>query len=428
MVVFDRRPPRSARHRVAAALLGLGALWALPGDGAWGGDPTAVEAEQFAAGSVVTHGINRFGVSVFDALAAASPDETVLVSPYSLGVALAMTGMGARGGSAEALAAALATDDLTAADIAAAHGWLARALATQDDPDLVLRIANGLWYDAGTDVRPDFLATLRDDFAAAAEPTDFDDADAVPRINRWVGERTEGLIDDLLDGLPPMTRLVLVNALYFKGLWSVPFDPAETVAAPFARPGGEGPATVPMMRRSDSLAYADGNGFSGVRLGFGEGGAELILALPDESAEEGAAASGAAFGAWLAEADFRSRPGTVSLPRLDLDWSAGLTDVLSDLGLAPLFRFDQADLSGMAGAPGDLKIDSVLQKTVLTLDEEGAEAAAATAVIVTTRMMPTEDPFDLAFDRPFYLALRHGETGALLFLGRVADPGTRWPG
>lgn len=415
-----RQPSRrSLRHSVAGGALGLAlgltlGLAAVDRPAAWAQEDLPMEESD-----AVVSGVNGFGLAVFDRLREESPGETVLLSPYSLGTALAMVAQGARGSNQAALDAALGTTDMSREEVAAAHAGLIEAL-TQQDVGITLTIANGLWVQDGFPVEPAFVAALHGGFGAEPMRIDFGAPGATDRINGWIAAETEGLIDKLLAELPDLTRLVLVNALYFKGLWGIPFDPEETRPAPFAVAGAAGPVEVPMMRRTDRIAYAAEDDFAAVRLPFGDGGMEMVLALPSDPMAEPTPED---LERWLLTPRFRPSQGTLELPRLALDWSGGLTETLQALGLADLFEIASADLSGIAGAPGDLKIDSVLQRAVMTLDEEGAEAAAATGVIVTTRAMP-QAPFHLVFDRPFYLALRDAATGTVLFLGHVADPGT----
>ena len=364
---------------------------------------------------------NTFGLSIFDTLIEAEPDTTVVISPYSVAVALTMTAQGAAGDTAEALDALLAPGDTTLADAATAHRAAADRLRSQTG-DITLAIANAVWGSDRLPWRESFLTNLRTRFAADIMAVDFADPATVGQINDWVAEQTEGMIPSLVDSLPEGTGMVLTNAVYFRGLWQTPFEASETTPQPFTLADGS-TRDVPMMRRVDQgYRYAETDALQAVSLPYGDGMVELLVLVPRTEAD----ASPQALADAISDLRLRTRPGTVELPRLDLDFNASLKPVLSGLGLDSLFSAETADFSGMADvAPGVLVIDDVLHKTALQLDEEGTEAAAVTGVIVgVTSATPIVAPFSLVADRPFVFAIRDRGTGALLFLGYVADPGT----
>jgi len=369
--------------------------------------PTAAEAA------------NRFGyVLLAELLGRDGGAGTVVISPYSLAAALTMAAQGAEGDTRAAFSEALGLGDLPVGEAAAGQAALAEALA-RDGEDIVLAIANALWGDAGIDWRAGFLETLRARFGAEVRTVDFADPAAAGAINAWVEEQTRGMIPTLVDSLPPDTAMVLANAVYFRGLWQTPFDPERTEDAPFAL-GGGGSAEVAMMARTDRFRYRASGGTQAVILPYGEGGMELVLVLPPADAP---APDADTLAGWFAPEGFGMRDGTVRLPRLDLTYESSMIDALGALGLGVAFS-GAADFSRMADAP--LFIGDVLHKTALTLDEEGTEAAAVTGVTVRVTSLAPE-PFTLTLDRPFYLAIRDTATGAVLFAGHVADPGTGQP-
>lgn len=388
-------------------------------------EPMAAEAmPSETVGEVMRTG-NAFGVAIFEALVAATPGETVVISPYSLAAALTMTAQGAEGETAAALAARLAPAGTGLDEAARAHTWAAEALRAQTG-DITLAIANAVWGSDRLPWRQSFIERLRTGFGADIRLVDFADPATVGQINAWVAAQTEGMIPSLVDRLPAETGMVLTNAVYFRGIWTTPFDPGRTQPEAFILAGGE-TRNVPMMRRYDRHhRYAEDETFQAVALPYGDGGVEMLVLVPRTGPDGEALADPATLATMAGEVRLSPRPGTVALPRLDLVFDTRLREVLSGLGLGVAFAPQQADFTGMADVgPGVLYIDTVIHKTALTLDEEGTEAAAVTGVVVgVTSAMEPSTPFTLVADHPFVFAIRHVETGALLFLGHVADPGS----
>ncbi len=370
-----------------------------------------------AEGAAVASAGNRFGYVLLADLLERADGGTVVISPYSLAAALTMVAQGAEGDTRTAFREALRLGELPVAEAGTGHAALAATLR-RDGEDVVLAIANAIWGDAGIDWHAGFVEAQRTGFDADIETVDFDDPAAIEMINGWVDAQTRGMIPTLVDRLPPRTVMVLANAVYFRGMWQTPFDPERTAAAPFALAGGDS-RDVPMMSRTDRFRYREDGGTQIVTLPYGDGVMEMIVVLP---AADAPAPDADTLAAWFAPAGFAERRGTLSLPRLDLTWSASLLPALEALGLGVAFS-GEADFSGMADAP--LFISDVLHKTALRLDEEGTEAAAVTGVIVSrTAYQPPQEPFTMTVDRPFHLAIRDTATGAVLFVGHVADPGT----
>lgn len=366
---------------------------------------------------------NDLGLAIFGALVSADPTKTVVISPYSLAVALTMTAQGAAGETRAALAAHLAPEDMGIHAAALAHRAAASRLPTDGDR-ITLAIANAIWGSDRLPWQQSFVETLRTAFGADMRSVDFADPATVGRINRWVEAETRGMIPTLLDHLPESTGMVLTNAVYFRGLWQTPFVAEETRPAPFQL-GGGGTRAVPMMRRFDrNFRYAETGMVQAVALPYGEGDIEMLVmvprigaAVPDLSPD---------LAADFGRLQFREQPGAVMLPRLELSFDTSLADVLGQMGLGAGFSAETADFSAMADVPpGVLVLDDVVHKTALRLDEEGTEAAAVTGVVVgVTSALEPIAPFTLIADRPFLFAIRDQSTGAILFLGHVADPGT----
>ncbi len=363
---------------------------------------------------------NAFAVALYARLGAEGGN--LFFSPASIVYALAMTRTGARGQTAAEMDKVLhfAPDD---PQLAAACGRLMAQL-TADREFATLRLANRLFGQSGFGFDGTFLADLETHFGAGLELLDFRaDAEAARGvINGWVEEQTEEKIKDLLasGSLDQATRLVLVNAVYFLGTWQKPFPVDATAHAPFHCANG-GDVTVPFMHVTGRFGYADTDGVQVLSLPYKGGDLDMVLVLPAQGtplAEVEARLDAGTFGAWVAapgQAEVR-----VALPRLHLETKFDLAATLQAMGLVRAFT-DRADFSGMVPG-GGLAIDEVVHKAYLDVDEKGTEAAAATAVEMRLTSARPVEVKEFTADRPFILAIRHQGTGAVLFLGRVADP------
>ena len=354
--------------------------------------------------------------------------ENAVFSPYSLSAALAMTAAGSRGATAEQVADALGLPRGPEA-LAAAFGALDQALAEArgGSPGLALSMANALYPQRGYPVKPGFLELIRTRFRGAATPLDYaaDSEAARLVINRWVEEQTASRIKDLLAPgvLTRATRMTLVNAVYFKGRWATPFDAAQTQPAPFHAPGNV-TVQAPLMQRRGEMRYAELNGLQAVDLPYaGNRFAMLVLLPAPEQPVAGVVQSLAEKGPGAWEAALAERDVTLFLPRFTCTWSRECMPTLQALGMTALFDTAAADLSGIAGQPGELVVSAVGHKAFVEVAEEGTEAAAATGVAMKmTAFRPHEQPVVFRADRPFVYLIRERASGCVLFAGVVNKP------
>jgi len=367
--------------------------------------------------------LESFGTDLYAVLA--TGDGNVVFSPASIMTALAMTYAGARGVTAEEMAAVLHID-LDNAAFHAAMNSLDQALESRSfksgDDRVQLSIANSLWGQDGVTFETPFLDTLAEDYGSGMRLVDFMTAAEKARnqINLWVASQTNEKITELIPAgaLNALTRLVLVNAVYLDATWATQFDPNDTYDGSFATLAG-GAATVPMMRQTSTFEYAVGDGWQAVQLPYSGKKLAMLLVVPDEDRfgeVEGLLGSGL-----LSDAvsGLSSTQVSLSLPKFTFRTQAQLGEALRTLGMPTAFG-GAADFSGMT-TQEQLIIDEVIHEAFIAVDEEGTEAAAATAVVMRATSAPMVD-VTLTIDRPFIFALRDTETGALLFLGRVADP------
>jgi serpin B len=348
-------------------------------------------------------------------------------SPYSLSTALAMTYSGARGQTAAEMARVLHFN-LPQSEVPPAFAELTRQLdAISRSDTLKLDIANSLWCQKEFPFTESFLALTRDAYHAEARSVDFlrNTESVRTEINSWVEEKTQDKIRDLIQPgqLDPTTRLVLCNAIYFKGQWADRFEVRATQPAPFFAQAGQ-PVQVPMMARSLNLRMHSPGDFTMASLPYVSNELSMIILLPKNtnglSALEQRLHDGANLNRWLSELDAASSPKTdLFLPKFKLNCRLLLARTLSGLGMPTAFSAS-ADFSGISTKPA-LQISDVVHQAFVDVNEEGTEAAAATGVIMRLAAVQQRPPV-FRVDHPFVFLIRENRTGSILFLGRVIDP------
>lgn len=341
-------------------------------------------------------------------------------SPYSISSALAMTYAGARGETERQMAATLHYT-LPQARLHPAFNALDASLTTQGKEDTFqLHIANALWGQKGFAFLPAFLDTLAENYGAGLRAVDFANAVEAARqtINAWVSEQTRDKIKELIKPgvLSPDVRLVLTNAIYFKGKWAAPFEKNSTYDGPFTLPDG-GSESVPMMHQTGSFKYAEGEGYQAIELPYRDSDAAMLIVLPragrfDEIEAAFSSERIAGIASQLAPRSVR-----LTMPKFTYESEFYLADVLIQMGMPA--AFGDADFSGMTGKR-DLFISEVVHKAFVAVDEEGTEAAAATAVVMKVTAML--EGIEMKVDRPFLFLIRDTRTGTILFAGRVFNP------
>jgi serpin B len=358
-----------------------------------------------------------FSLRLARELAQSKPSENLFISPCSVSAVLQMVGNGARGQTQSEMARALGFEG-TSWDAVNRFSRLQSQSLAEAQSNVVLTVANAIWYRQGTRLIADFERVNREGYGAVLEALDFGSPQAPIRINRWVEESTRGRIQNMVAGpLSSDMRVILANAVYFKGAWLRKFDTKET--QPLAFHPGEGPEqTVPMMRQRGDFAYfADGR-MQAVRLPYQGGRLAMIVLLPATNSSPDQLLSQLDAGSWLSLVqELKNRPGLLRIPRFKLEYEAELNGALSALGMRRAFTHD-ADFSGMSAEP--LFLSEVKHKAFVEVNEQGTEAAAATiAVMRATSFRNPEAPFEMTVDRPFLFALADESTRTILFLGLV---------
>jgi len=374
----------------------------------------------------LVQGNSAFAFYLYQALQA--EDGNLFYSPYSISLALAMTYAGARTETekqmADTLHYTLPQDRLhpafNALDLElASRGQGAKG---KDEKGFRLNIANAIWGQQDYQFLTTFLDVLAENYGVGLNLLDFFNAPEESRItiNKWVSEKTEGKIEDLIpeDAIQKWTRLVLTNAVYFNAAWLNTFDENMTHDGVFHLLDGS-EVTVPLMRQTAAFGYAKGEGYQAVELPYDGRELSMVILLPDAGQFE-------KFEGLLdynyAEniiGDLAYKSVDLTMPKFKFESSFKLKDTLSAMGM-PIAFSDSADFSGMTNIES-LKIESVFHKAFVSVDEAGTEATAATAVVVVPVGMP-EEQVKVNIDHPFIFLIRDIKTGTIVFVGRVMNP------
>lgn len=357
----------------------------------------------------------------------ADDTKNLFFSPYSISVALAMTYAGAEADTereiAETMHFGLPEPSLHVAFNATTRALEERSeeLAPDSEGDgFELRIINQAFGQTGYPFLESYLDVLAVNYGSGLFGVNFADSENVRQlINGWVADQTEQRIEDLLPpgALTSDSRLVLTNAIYFKASWLSEFAPEDTEDEEFETPSG--PVTVPMMHQSLRAQYGEGNNYQALALPYVSPAVQMVFILPEAGAftEITSSLDDALFQQVLSS--MSQHDTTVALPRFEFESENPLKQRLGSLGMPLAFTAD-ADFTGLAGGIEPLWIDEVYHKAFVALDETGTEAAAATAVVITTESaVPVAE---ISFDRPFIFGIYDEPTGQLLFLGQVVDP------
>jgi serpin B len=385
----------------------------------------------------VAQGNNCFAVRLYQKLQGGR--ENLFFSPYSISTALAMTYAGAQGQTREQMARALCFPTsadalhkpgaggppLSPEQFAQAFGRIVKDLnARGGRKKYELRVANALWGQKGYEFLPGFVQLVEKEYGGKLETVDFAAATEQARrtINAWVEKQTNDKIKDLISPglLDAMTRLVLTNAIYFKGNWARQFEKKETHDAPFTLLDGS-TVQVPMMNQQGEFGYAQVESLQVLEMPYVGEELSMVVLLPQEPAGIGAlekSLTAENLAQWLGA--LRKREVIVALPRFKMTSKFGLNDVLRSLGMTDAFS-DTADFGGMTSGR-DLFISAVIHQAFVEVNEEGTEAAAATGVTMKVLSVGPEQTPVFRADHPFLLLIRDQSSGSILFVGRTMNP------
>ena len=390
----------------------------------------------------LARGFNAFGLRLYDEL---RDGRNSFFSPLSISMAISALVPGARGATREEIEGVLGLHGLNGPVQESASGLLQSLLnrktteweyasgePREKKRDLfTLNIATALFVQEAYPILASYRDTVTDHFRAELFSLDFEAAaEAAGRINGWVSEQTHGKIPTLVssEGLNPLTRLVLANAVYFKAAWSSPFSTYRTSPEPFfllSESGGADTVEVRMMRRELDLRYWADEALGVEAVSIPYEAMSMVVLLPGKGRL--AVLEDALDAAFLDRvvAGFESTLVDLKLPRFEVRCTSQLGQTLRGLGIEAGFDAIRSDFSGVTDHPEGLSISDVMHDAWVKVDEEGTEAVAATMMDFLGEALPEEEPpepIPFHVDRPFVFLIRDDETGAVLFMGRIMDP------
>jgi serpin B len=362
-----------------------------------------------------------FAFDLLKQIAKEQPETNIFISPFSVSTVLQMTANGAAGETKTEMRRVLKTAELPPGVLNSACRDLNQSLNSQTN--VILDLANAIWYKKEFHLKPDFVADNKQFFQAELGAVDFDSPQSAQIINDWAGKKTRGKIQNVVRfPFPPLTRVVLANAIYFKGKWAEPFDKSQTKPRAFHLANGKTEQT-PMMWQARKFSYQEGDDFQAVRLPYAGGRLQMCLFLPVTNSTPAKLMADFSGETWRDKIlpQFRNREGMLVLPKFKLDYDVKLNEPLENLGMRQAFSFYTANFSAMADKP--LFVSEVKQKSYVDVNEEGTEAAAVTTVVMTlSAVMEPVEPFEMIVDRPFVFVIEDSQTKSILFMGVVYDP------
>ena len=358
---------------------------------------------------------NQFSFTLFQQINQAKQDSNVFISPFSVSMALGMALNGAVGNTFDQIKSVLGLENYDLTSVNQTYQSYFSQLQNLDE-QVILEIANSIWYHKTFNVLPSFLEVNRQYFNAEVYKADFSDPATVTAINNWVKQKTHDKIEKILDYISRDAVLYLLNALYFKGTWQYAFDPNETRDWTF---NSTTPRIVKMMFMSRRLPHLLTDRFEMVVLPYGKGNFNMAIMLPHSGTDPNQLIASMDFSTWQAYLQScQTDSGTVGLPKFKMKFSMILNDLLKEMGMPDAFSPAKADFTKIT-ADGGIFISIVKHKTFVEVNEQGTEAAAVTLIGFERT---AADFFEMICDRPFVFFIYEKDSQAILFMGKVLNP------
>jgi len=372
-------------------------------------EPTPIEKELIDA-------FNKFGIKLFKEINEIETEESnIFISPLSVSMALGMAYNGARDSTERAMRNVLEFGELSRMEINESYRHLYDVLTGLDE-SVIFEIANSIWYERSFNVKDSFIGINRKYFDAEVSALDFSDPSSVDIINNWVKEKTHNKIERIVDRISPDEVMFLINAIYFKGIWTYKFDEDATQEGYFYLQDG-GRRLCEFMEQTIPCDYFENDEFQAVSLPYGRELFRMMIILPKPGIELDAIISSFTMDEWVTWIEeFKECSVNVIIPKFKFKYENRLDSVLTNLGMGIAFT-PEADFSGISEA--NPRISRVLHKTFVQVDEEGTEAAAVTAVVFTVG-----SPSGIIFraDHPFLFVIYESYSNTILFIGKLVDP------
>ncbi len=367
----------------------------------------------------IVHASNDFGFNLFKEVVREDSSENIFISPLSVSFALGMTVNGANGETEQAMKSTLGFGGMDLKSVDETYRSLMGYLL-QLDPDVIFRLANSIWYRKGFHFESSFFDITRKYFNAEVEGLNFSDPASVGIVNNWVDQNTKGKIKEILDRIDPRDVMFLINAIYFKGIWTYQFKKEATQDDDFYLPDGS-KITVKMMNQAGDFNYFETDQFQAIDLPYGNGAFSMTIFLPRRHFPLDsliAQMNPDTWTDWMGR--FEMKKGGILLPKFTLRYQITLNRVLDALGMGIAFT-DAADFTRMS-KNGGLSLSYVKHKTFAKVDEEGTEAAAVTVVGVYATSVGPSEGFEMIVNRPFLCVIRERESDTLIFMGKIVHP------
>lgn len=379
--------------------------------------PTQIQLTEKASEVIQLN--NAFGVDLFKAVALDEPDENLMLSPLSASVALTMLLNGCDEETYTQIRDMLGYEGLTTDQINEAYSSLVAQLLTADE-EVNLALANAIWYREGFEVKDNFMQTMDEDFKATIEGLDFAAPSALQTINQWASDNTNGKIPQVLNEISPNAVMFLMNALYFKGMWTNQFSMENTYDEIFYE-DEETTVSVPFMHGKIQSKAFEADNYKALELSYGRGNFSMIIIVPENNLDE--------FMNDFEPSTWNEITGTfndqytyevqVTMPKFSFEYEKRLNEQLQALGMLDVFIPEIANLSGITDQ--SVYVSFVKQNTFIDVNEEGTEAAAVTTIGVDLTSLPDE-PQEFVADKPFIFAIREQTTNTLMFIGKLTSP------
>lgn len=365
---------------------------------------------------------NGFGLQLFGEVTSGEKEvKNITISPLSVSLALSMAYNGAKADTKTEIEKALGVYGLTADQINQSHKALVEALKSYD-PNVKLEIANAIYSDKNFSILPEFIATNQSYYDAFVQSVDFaNSVEALKTINGWVAQKTHDKIPTILEEIDPQLVMVLLNAIYFNGIWKNKFGEKDTHNLPFYFADGT-KKDVATMKLEKSLEYCSNSLFSAVNLPYGNGQFQMTVILPNQGKTTQNVISelnANNWNKWMKSVS--NEVCVVSMPRFKFSFDVKMKDILKEMGMVKAFDGFNADFSGISKA--QLYIDQVIHKTYIDVNETGTEAAAVTAITIFATGTGEPDMRKyFTVNRPFIFAISEKTTGSILFIGEIRTP------
>lgn len=357
---------------------------------------------------------NEFALKLFKKMAVSSSDSNVVISPLSISIALGMAWNGAAAETKAEMTSLLGMSEMPDSLINQYYEVMQKSLPVVDSSTTV-NIANSLWYTTGFVVKPSYLKVNQDYFDAQIRSIDFMQTWAKDTINAWVDAKTNHLIPEIVQNTEGQV-MYLINAVFFKGAWEIPFNPEQTWRTNFFKQSG-GTTQVKMMSMLDTLRYGETDDAEYLDLAYGNGAYSMTLVLPKTSFTTSSVLSALTPESLNRTIEtLNAQKVQLYMPRFKVECDFDLVPILKSLGMRQAFT-DIADFSRISDEA--LMISGVKHKTYVEVTEKGTTAAAVTSIGFTTTSFP-DYPF-VNFNKPFLFFIRENGSKVILFAGKIAN-------